>query len=78
MMGVTAAASAGIYFSRGDINPVIAAPVAAGVLLGAVVGSKLLSRIQAKLIRVAFVFILLIVSLEMLKSGIWPGKGVAP
>jgi uncharacterized membrane protein YfcA len=72
MMGVTAAASAGIYFARGDINPFIAAPVAAGVLLGAIIGSKLLSRIHANFIRIAFVFILLIVSLQMLKNGIWP------
>ena len=38
MIGVTAAASAGIYFSRGDIAPLIAAPVALGILIGALVG----------------------------------------
>src|SRR5205823_8598079 len=42
MIGVTAAASAGIYFQRGDIPPLIAAPVALGVLLGAFIGSRLL------------------------------------
>ena len=72
MMGVTAAASAGLYFARGDINPFIAAPVAVGVLVGAVIGSKLLSRLNATLIRAAFVIVLLIVSLQMLKKGIWP------
>jgi len=41
MIGVTAAASAGVYFARGDINPFIAAPVAAGVLVGAVGGSPI-------------------------------------
>ena len=40
MIGVTAAASAGIYFQRGDINPLYAAPVALGVLLGATIGRK--------------------------------------
>lgn len=70
MIGVTAAASAGVYFVRGDINPFIAAPVAAGVLLGAVVGSKLLPRLQSHSIRVAFVVVLLWVSSEMLLKGV--------
>lgn len=70
MMGVTAAASAGVYFARGDINPFLAAPVAAGVLCGAMLGSKLLSKISAQTIRVAFVVVLLIVSLQMLRKGI--------
>jgi uncharacterized membrane protein YfcA len=72
MMGVTAAASAAIYFAEGDINPFIAAPVAVGVLAGAIIGSKLLSRIHAHHIRVVFVIILLLVSLQMLKKGIFP------
>ncbi len=42
MIGVTAAATAAVYFMRGDINPTIAAPVASGVLLGAILGSRLL------------------------------------
>src|SRR6185437_13084168 len=46
MIGVTAAASAGVYFARGDINPFVAAPVATGVLIGATVGSTMLSRLQ--------------------------------
>jgi len=44
MIGVTAAASAGIYFQRGDIDPMIAAPVALGVLIGALVGAKTLNK----------------------------------
>ena len=39
MIGVTAAASAGVYFMRGDIDPFIAGPVAVGVLLGAMIGA---------------------------------------
>ncbi len=57
---------------RGDINPFIAAPVSVGVLVGAVIGSKLLSRLNAKVIRAAFVIVLLGVSVQMLKKGIWP------
>jgi uncharacterized protein len=72
MMGVTAAASAGVYFARGNINPFVTAPVTVGVLIGAIIGSKLLSRINAAVIRWAFVVVLLIVSLQMLKKGIWP------
>jgi hypothetical protein len=70
MIGVTAAASAGVYFARGDIDPFIAAPVAAGVLLGATGGSKLLGRLHSHRIRLAFVIVLLYVSGEMLWKGL--------
>lgn len=70
MIGVTAAASAGVYFARGDIDPFIAAPVATGVLIGAVLGSRLLGRMQSGTIRVVFVAVLLWVSGEMLLKGI--------
>jgi uncharacterized membrane protein YfcA len=70
MIGVTAAASAGVYFARGDIDPFIAAPVAAGVLLGATAGSRLLGRLRNNLIRSVFVIVLLWVSVEMLLKGI--------
>jgi uncharacterized protein len=70
MIGVTAAASAGVYFARGDIDPFIAAPVAAGVLLGATVGAWLLGKLRGRVIRVVFVIVLLWVSLEMLWKGI--------
>ena len=70
MIGVTAAASAGVYFARGDIDPFVAAPVAAGVLLGATAGSRLLARLHGGRIRVAFVVVLLWVSAQMLWKGI--------
>ena len=69
MIGVTGAASAGVYFARGEINPFIAAPVAVGVLLGAWAGSHLLARLQGKLIRMLFVGVLLWVSAQMLWKG---------
>jgi uncharacterized membrane protein YfcA len=71
MMGVTAAASAGVYFARGDIHPVIAGPVAAGVMIGATLGSRALGRIRSHWIRVAFVILLLFVSAQMLMHGVW-------
>jgi hypothetical protein len=70
MIGVTAAASAGVYFSRGDLDPFVAAPVAAGVLLGAMVGSRLLGKLAGSAIRVVFVLVLLWVSLEMFLKGL--------
>lgn len=69
MIGVTAAASAGIYFSRGDIRPIIAAPVALGILVGALVGSKVLARLHNKTIRMIFLPILVIIALEMVLRG---------
>lgn len=71
MMGVTAAASAGVYFARGDIDPFIAGPVAAGVMIGATVGSRVLGKIKNEHIRQAFVIIMLIISVQMLIKGIW-------
>lgn len=70
MIGVTAAASAGVYFARGDIDPFVAAPVAAGVLLGATAGSRLLGRLRSEWIRAIFVIVLLYISGSMLWKGI--------
>jgi uncharacterized membrane protein YfcA len=69
MIGVTAAASAGIYFQRGDINPVVAAPVALGVLAGATIGARMLARLSNRSIRMLFVPILLFIALSMLIRG---------
>jgi len=70
MIGVTAAASAGIYFARGDVNPLIAAPVALGVLLGASLGSRLLMRMRNSTLRKVFVPVLLVVAIEMILRGL--------
>ncbi|MCL5885939.1 MAG: sulfite exporter TauE/SafE family protein [Actinobacteria bacterium] len=70
MIGVTAAASAGVYFARGQIDPVIAAPVAAGVLGGATVGSLMLGKIESKAIRMIFVVVLIVIAFEMFQRGI--------
>lgn len=70
MIGVTAAASAGIYFQRGDIDPVIAAPVALGVLVGATVGAVTLPKLSNAWVRKVFIPVIVIVALEMLLRGL--------
>ena len=70
MIGVTAAASAGAYFVRGEINPLIAGPVVIGVLVGAIAGSRLLNKISSNLIKLIFVFVLIVVAIEMLQRGL--------
>jgi len=70
MIGVTGAASAGVYFSRGDIDPVIAGPVAVGVLIGAAFGARLMSKAPRRVLRVAFSAILLITAFQMFRKGV--------
>jgi len=70
MIGVTAAASAGVYFARGQIDPMLTAPVALGVLAGAIVGSNTLGRIGSRAVRVIFVIVLVLISVQMLLKGI--------
>jgi len=70
MIGVTAAASAGFYFARGQIDPIIAAPVAAGVLGGSMLGAKVLGKIESKVVRLIFVVVLIVISVEMLQRGV--------
>ncbi|HVB60561.1 MAG TPA: TSUP family transporter [Ktedonobacteraceae bacterium] len=66
MIGVTAAASAGIYFSRGDISPLIAAPVALGILIGALVGARLLEHLSNKMLRIIFIPVIVVAAVEMI------------
>jgi uncharacterized protein len=68
MIGVTAAASAGIYFVRGDVNLIIVAPVALGILLGAAVGARLLVHARNPTIRLAFIAVLVLAAAEMVLS----------
>ena len=70
MIGVTAAASAGIYFSRGDIPPLIAAPVALGILIGALIGARLLAHLSNKILRIIFLVVIVVAAVEMVLRGI--------
>lgn len=74
MIGVTAAASAGIYLSRGDVDPRITAPVALGVLCGASIGARLLPRLANRHVRWIFLPVLVGIGLETLARG--PGIGL--
>jgi uncharacterized membrane protein YfcA len=70
MIGVTAAASAGIYLGRGDVDPQIVAPVALGVLAGALIGARLLQRISNRSVRLIFLPVLVAVGLETIGRGL--------
>lgn len=70
MIGVTAAASAGAYFARGQINPIIAAPIAIGILIGAIIGSRLLNKVAPRYIQFLFIIVLVVIALEMLRRGL--------
>lgn len=69
MMGVTAAASATVYFFNGSIRPEIAAPVALGVLIGATLGSRIMQILPAKWIRMIFIPILFYIGIQMILNG---------
>ncbi len=70
MIGVTAAASAGIYFSRGDIPPLIAAPLALGILIGAMVGARVLARLSNRFLRMIFLAVIVVAAVEMVLRGV--------
>jgi uncharacterized membrane protein YfcA len=65
MIGVTAAASAGAYFVRGEIVPAIAGPVALGSVVGALLGARLMMRVSSEKLRLLFVAILVILAAQM-------------
>ncbi len=70
MIGVTAAASAGVYLSRGYIDPRVAMPVMLGVLGGAFLGTKVLVRAQVRTLRIVFGWVVLALATEMIVNGI--------
>ncbi len=71
MIGVTAAASAGIYLSRGYIAPGLAMPVMLGVLAGSLLGSRILVKAETKSLRLIFSVVILVLGLQMLYQGLW-------
>ena len=73
MIGVTAAASAGIYLSRGYVDPGLALPVMLGVLAGALVGARILAGANTTVLRRIFAAVIVALALEMAYKGIRGG-----
>ena len=70
MIGVTAAASSGIYLHRGYIEPALAFPVMLGVLAGALLGARILTAAPTRTLRLLFATVVVILASEMLYKGI--------
>ncbi|HVN76397.1 MAG TPA: sulfite exporter TauE/SafE family protein [Thermoanaerobaculaceae bacterium] len=69
MIGVTAAASAGVYLSRGYIDPGLAMPVMLGVLAGSTVGARVLVGARTVVLRRVFALVILVLAVEMIYNG---------
>jgi hypothetical protein len=69
MICVTAAASAGVYFMRGEIVAAITGPVALGSVVGAILGARLLVSISNQRIRLLFAAVLIAVAAQMFFAG---------
>ncbi len=70
MIGVTAAASAGIYLKRGYIDPGLSMPVVIGVLIGAFIGSKILFTAGTRSLKILFAIVILLLAAEMIYNGL--------
>jgi uncharacterized membrane protein YfcA len=70
MIGVTAAASAGVYLNRGYIEPGLAMPVMLGVLIGALLGAQLLVRVETRALRIVFALAIAGLGVQMIYGGL--------
>ena len=70
MIGVTAAASVGLYWKRGYIDPGLAMPVVLGVLLGSLVGARVLPRLRTAFLRLVFSLVITVLAVEMIYHGV--------
>ncbi|MBD2775946.1 sulfite exporter TauE/SafE family protein [Iningainema tapete] len=73
MIGVTAAASAGVYLARGYIDPGLSMPVMLGVLPGAFLGAKILVGAKTQVLRIIFSFVLVVMALKMVYNSLSGG-----
>jgi uncharacterized protein len=73
MIGVTAAASAGVYLSRGYIDPGLAMPVMLGVLLGSFLGARILPKAETKVLRLIFGAVIVFLAVQMIYQGVVGG-----
>jgi uncharacterized membrane protein YfcA len=70
MIGVTAAASAGIYLTRGYIDPGLAMPVMLGVLVGSMTGARVLPRARTPVLRLVFAVVIVAMAVQMIYKGL--------
>ena len=70
MIGVTAAASAGIYLNRGYVDPGLAMPVMLGVLAGSLLGVHILMRAETRILRLVFSIVIAVLGLQMIYKGL--------
>ncbi len=70
MIGVTAAASAGVYLSRGWVIPDVTMPVVLGVLLGSLLGARWLAEAPVKALRILFALVVGVLAIEMIYGGV--------
>jgi len=70
MIGVTAAAGAGIYLSRGYIDPGLAMPVMLGVLAGSLLGARILAGAKVRVLRLVFSGVIAVLAVEMIYNGL--------
>jgi len=69
MIGVTAAASAGVYLSRGYIDPGLSMPVMLGVVAGSLAGTRILVQAETKRLRLVFSIVILLLGVQMIYNG---------
>src|SRR5580700_2800468 len=73
MIGVTAAASAGVYLNRGYVDPGLAMPVMIGVLAGSLLGARILVKAETKVLRLVFSVVIAVLGVQMLYKGLTGG-----
>lgn len=69
MIGITGAASAGIYLSKGYVDPGLTAPVMVGVLAGSLLGARFFAVSKTRLLRILFAVTIAIIGFEMIYKG---------
>jgi uncharacterized membrane protein YfcA len=70
MIGVTAAASAGVYLSRGHVDPGLAMPIMLGVLVGSLAGTRVLVVARVRVLRYVFGAVILALAIQMIFKGL--------
>ncbi|HKR26388.1 MAG TPA: sulfite exporter TauE/SafE family protein [Acidobacteriaceae bacterium] len=70
MIGVTAAASAGLYWRSGYLVPSLVFPVMLGVLGGSLIGSRVLVKAQVRTLKLVFSLLIVAMGIEMIVNNV--------